>query len=140
MSINGCSTGPATDYGKLDLVDVSGIVTLDGQPLPDAVVTFEDPATGQFSYGMTDLSGYYTLQLDSQEDGVVAGEKIVRISTSRKILGLNSDEEGGSEEGGEEEGVSVSAEEIVPAKYNEQSELKANVSASETTFDFDLTP
>lgn len=133
----GCSTVPATDYGKLGLVDVSGTITLDGQPLADAVVTFEDPASGQFSFGRTDSSGAYEMQLDSEMWGVVPGEKLVRISTTRKILGLNSDEEGGSEEG-EEGPAAPRAEEAVPEKYNTKSELRVTVSESESTFDFDL--
>lgn len=134
---SGCSTVPATDYGKLGLVEVSGTITLDGQPLADAVVTFEDPTSGQFSFGKTNSSGVYELQLDSEMWGVVPGPKLVRISTTRKILGLNSDEEGGSEEG-EEGPAAPRVVEAVPEKYNTKSELQVTVSESETTFDFDL--
>lgn len=139
----GCSVAPQTDYGKLGLIDVTGVITLDGNPLPYAVVTFEDPETGQFSYGQTDESGYYEMQLDTEMSGVVPGDKVVRISTTKKILGLNSGEEGGASEGEAEEGdaepsAADTSHELVPAKYNKDSELRASVSASETTFDFDL--
>ncbi|MCA9155807.1 MAG: carboxypeptidase regulatory-like domain-containing protein, partial [Planctomycetales bacterium] len=53
--LSGCGSAGA-DYSKVDLIQVSGTVTLDGQPLPKAVVTFETP-DGQFSYAMTDSSG-----------------------------------------------------------------------------------
>ena len=134
----GCSDGPHANYGDLGLVDVSGTITLDGQPLADAVVTFEDPESGQFSYGQTDADGYYELQLDSEMEGVVPGRKIVRISTSRTILGLNSDSEGPPGEGGEEGGDGGTAAERVPEKYYQKSELTAEVSADATEFNFDL--
>ena len=37
----GCGGSIEADYSKLDLVDVSGTVTLDGQPLSGATVVFE---------------------------------------------------------------------------------------------------
>ena len=141
----GCGVAPQTDYGKLGLVDVTGVVTLDGSALPYAVVTFENPETGQFSYGQTNDSGHYQMQLDSEMAGVVPGEKLVRISTTKKVLGLNTAEEGGSSEGGEEEGegdaepsTDARTHELVPARYNKESELKVTVSDSEKTFDFEL--
>src|SRR5687767_11623739 len=81
----GCG-GPAADYSGLKLVNATGTIKLDGQPLPGAVVTSDAP-DGQFSYGLTGASGNYSLQIDSDHDGVAPGEKTVRISTTRKILG-----------------------------------------------------
>lgn len=138
--VAGCSTAPAVDYGSLGLVDVTGTVTLDGQPLEYAVITFEDPTTSQYSYGLTDAEGKYTMQLDSDQNGVMPGSKVVRISTTRKILGLNSMEEGGeeAESDGPGERRKSADEELVPEQYNSQSTLTAEVSSSQSTFDFDL--
>lgn len=129
----GCG-GPAADYSGLKLVNVTGVVKLDGQPLPNAVVTFDQP-DGQFSYGLTDASGSYSLQIDSQQKGVTPGEKIVRISTSRKILGLNATE------GGESDPARAKPKEPekVPEKYNKASELKVTVAPDKAQHDFDLT-
>ena len=56
LLLAGCSHPLATDYSKLGLVDVSGRVTLDGDPLAGATVLFEaDDQT--YSYGRTDASG-----------------------------------------------------------------------------------
>lgn len=122
------------NYRSVELVPASGTVTLDGQPLPNAVVTFED-AEGQFSYGLTDADGDYELQFDSAVSGVRPGPKTVRISTTRKILGLNTEEE----EGGEESGAKAAApKELVPEKYNRQSELTVEVTPDRTRYDFDL--
>lgn len=135
----GCSATNDIDYGSVDLVSVSGTVTLDGQPLQRAVITFEDPENGTFSFARTDSSGRYTLQFDSQMDGVIAGKKIVQISTTRNVLGLKGEE--GVEEGesSTEGGAAPKAtQEAVPACYNKESKLSLEVTSSTTTFDFDL--
>ncbi len=135
---SGCDSKPKADYSKLGLVTVSGRVTLDGQPLARAVITFDDVQDGTFSFGQTNSSGNYKLRLDSDMMGVKPGRKIVRISTSRKILGLNSSESG-SESGSDEPAEkSERAKELVPSRYNKKSELTADVSASNQTFDFEL--
>ena len=137
--LTGCSATNDIDYGSVDLVSVSGTVALDGQPLPGAVITFEDPANGTYSFARTDSGGNYTLQFDSQKDGVIPGKKIVQISTTRNVLGLKGEE--GVEEGessSEGEPAPKAAEEAVPACYNKESKLTVEVSSSNRTFDFDL--
>lgn len=137
----GCDTTPRMDYSSVGLVDAHGTVTLDGQPLPAAVVTFDSPE-GTFSYGLTDAEGRYELQFDSDMQGVAPGPKTVRISTTRKILGLNSEDEGEEGEVSEEEAATPTGgadQEKVPAKYNEKSELTVEVTADRTQYDFDLT-
>jgi hypothetical protein len=131
----GCEGAPASNYDGLGLVPVSGKITLDGQPLPNAVVTFDAP-DGQFAYGLTDANGQYSLQVDSVAKGCPPGPRVVRVSTARKILGLNSSEEGGQEGG--EGPPKPKAEERVPAKYNKDSDQKVEVSKGTTSYDFDL--
>ena len=140
LLVSGCSTAPSADYSKLDLVNVTGKINLDGTPLVGAVITFEDPETSQFSYGQSDASGRYYLRLDTNKDGVVRGKKVVRISTTRKILGLNDSEEEDEEVEADGKGAEVptKAMELVPERYNKKSELEADVSASATEFNFDL--
>lgn len=138
----GCSATNDIDYGSVNLASVSGNVMLDGKALASAVITFEDPETGNFSFARTDSSGNYTLQFDSQANGVLPGKKVVQISTTRTILGLAGEEEGGGEEEGERstEGESPSVparEEAVPACYNKESKLQLEVTGS-ATFNFDL--
>lgn len=136
----GCGgVAPTTNYGKVTLLSVSGSVTLNGKPLPAAVVTF-DAEDGQFSYGLTDSNGKFSLQFDSAKSGVTSGKKTVRISTTRKILGLNSKEESGGDDGGEGESSKTSPRptELVPARYNQKSELSVDVSSSKRHFEFPL--
>lgn len=135
LSLAGCepSTYANVDYGKAGLVDVTGTVTLDRHPLPNAVISFDAP-DGQFSFAQTDSQGKYELQFDSQMHGVTPGEKVVRITTTRRILGLNVEEEASDQEAAADAKL-----EKVPAKYNKESELKATVAPGEDqTFNFDL--
>lgn len=132
LLIIGCG-GPKTDYSLVDLVDAYGTVKLDGGPLPSAVVTFEDPEDDSFSFALTDANGNYELQFDSVKAGVKVGPKIVRISTTRKLLGLNS--KPGQENSAAAEGKLV---EQVPDRYNKESELKVDVVHGQERYDFDL--
>ncbi len=134
----GCSANNEIDYGKVKLVSVSGTVTLDGQPLAGAVISFDDPATGNFSFARTNSSGSYTLQFDSAVDGVTPGKKTVQISTVRNILGLRGEE---GEEAGEAstEGQKAEAKkEQVPECYNKKTKLEVEVTPDKSTFNFDL--
>ena len=137
----GCGgIAPTSDYSKVTLLSVSGAVTLDGKPLPEAVVTF-DAEDGQFSYGLTDSNGKFSLQFDSVKTGVTPGKKTVRISTTRKILGLNTKDESGGEDVGDEGESSKTTPrptELVPSRYNKKSELSVEVSSAKTHFDFPL--
>jgi len=141
--LHGCSS-QKTDYEQLGLVDVTGTVSVDGEPIDGAVITFEDAETGSQSYGLTDTSGSYRLWFNSEKHGIMQGEKKVMVSTTKKVLGLNADEEGGESdpEGGEgEEGANASApdQEKIPEAYTgKNSALHVWVDLSSTTIDFDL--
>jgi hypothetical protein len=144
-AFNGCSATNQMDYGKVELVSVSGTVTLDGKPLAGAVITFDNTENGTFSFARTDSSGGYTLQFDSEKNGVLVGKKTVQISTTRTVLGLAGEE--GAEEGGGGEAASGEGEastpaekkeELVPACYNKESKLTVEVTDSTSTFNFDL--
>ena len=124
------------NYDAVTLVPAHGRITLDGQPLPSAVVTFE-AADSQFSYGMTDPNGEYELQFDTVAGGVTPSAKTVRISTTRKILGLNT-EDGEGEVGATPVTKPAPGAEKVPPKYNAKSELKIEVKPDQTEYDFDL--
>ncbi len=81
-----CGAGCGGD--SYTVVPVSGKVTLDGQPLADADVTFQPKATtnlnpGPGSYGKTNARGEYTLTVVGQSrGGAVVGTHSVSISAA----------------------------------------------------------
>jgi hypothetical protein len=122
VALTGCQRD---GYGELGLVEATGTVTLDGKPLPKAKVSFEGDDK-RSAVGTTDAAGRYVLMYDSQTRGTTPGKKTVRITL------VEAGEGGGAAEG------AAALKEPIPPRYNRQSELKADVSASNKTFNFDL--
>lgn len=81
MTASGCGGDTPT------LAPVSGVVTLDGKPYPDAVVSFQPigseelPNPGRGSSGFTDANGRFVLKYDGITPGAVVGKHRVRIMT-----------------------------------------------------------
>ncbi len=111
--------------GRSDLGRVSGMVTLDGQPLPNATVIFQPDAAGPASYGLTDSQGLYTMMYDHSTRGAVIGPHTVRITTFQ---------EGDSDA----EPPIPAAPEKLPAKFNRTSELREEIRAGNNEIDFAL--
>jgi len=83
VNMLGCSDG------KLKTEPVRGIVTLDGEPLEGATVSFtpQNPGEGIASFGQTNAKGEYLLQtLAGRVDaGTLPGEYTVTISKFKSI-------------------------------------------------------
>ncbi|MEZ5943095.1 MAG: hypothetical protein R3C18_17010 [Planctomycetaceae bacterium] len=120
LLLNGCGGG---DDGPTTYT-VSGTVTLNGETLSQGDIIFR-PAdgTGQ-SYAGKVVDGAYQFECE-------AGEKKVEITSYREVPGQTREDNPG-------EVVNVT-EQIVPANYNVNSELKASISADTTENNFDLT-
>jgi hypothetical protein len=73
--------------GGANYSPVSGVVTLDGKPYPNAIVSFQPIAKGgkgnpgRGSTGLTDANGKYTLSCDDGKVGAVVGKHRIRIRT-----------------------------------------------------------
>jgi len=114
---SGCGSGGPP------LGEVTGTVTLDGKPLVGASVQF-DPGNTRPASGVTDNQGNYKLSFIPGTEGAPVGNNIVRIYPK------SSNETG--DDLPESEIVSI------PAKYNEESELTAEVTTGANKFDFAL--
>lgn len=112
LTASGC--GDVIEY-----FPVTGQVTLDGKPLPDAVVSFmPDDEGGVATLGETDGDGVYTLRQTADSSGAPVGKYTVRITTYR---------EGKPDADPPIPGVP----EEVPAEYNLRTTLSAEVEPKE---------
>jgi hypothetical protein len=73
----GCNQGPK-------LAEVTGKVTLNGEPVPNAMITFFPKFQGSPSYGVTDEKGDYFLAFSDTKRGAMIGEFDVQLET-RKV-------------------------------------------------------
>lgn len=144
----GCSTHPQADYSKLGLVEVAGVISLDGQPMPQAAIFFYQD-NGSYSYGITDQSGHYVAMFNSEKSGVIPGLKQIEISTVHSPVpgglsgGQGADAADGEDTVAEEEDPDLPAKqrrkgEKIPACYNAQGILKVSIEKSDRGLDFDL--
>ncbi|HEX7380297.1 MAG TPA: carboxypeptidase regulatory-like domain-containing protein [Pirellulales bacterium] len=102
---------------------------MDGAPLANAQVIFS-PDGGRPSTGVTDAAGKYTLTYIRDVKGAKLGAHSVRVET---VPAVTSDQAVGITPEGP-----PSAAETIPAKYNTESELRAEVKPGENTIDFSL--
>ena len=117
----GCQKTDQPPLGK-----VHGVVTLDGHPLPNAIVYFSPDGGGRVSQDMTDSKGEFDLVYIGSTLGAKTGPHSVRITTAYD--GFD-----------EATGQTVERPEVVPKRYNgTQTELKADVKPGRNTINFDL--
>ncbi len=111
--------------GGPEIARVQGTVTMDGKPLPAAVIMFV-PQKGRPSASETDANGKYTLEFSAGRKGAIPGINRVEINTARLAY--------------EKDGKQYPAvKESVPAQYNRNTELEFNVEPGKTNIaNFDL--
>jgi hypothetical protein len=115
--------------GGRKIVPVSGVVTFNGQPAKNVIVTFQpiaeskDDDPGRGSSAFTDENGHYTLVYDGEKPGALTGKHRVRISpqwVSNK---------GGADRG---EGGGVGLNYPIPPEWSDMSTREFEVPAGGT--------
>ncbi|MCE3016660.1 MAG: carboxypeptidase regulatory-like domain-containing protein [Pirellula sp.] len=108
-----------------EIARVQGTVTMDGKPLPNAIIMFV-PVGGRPSVSETDANGKYVLEFSGGRKGAIPGMNRVEINTGRLAY--------------EKDGKNYPAvKESVPAQYNRLTTLEFNVEAGKNnTADFAL--
>lgn len=128
LPFSGCGGGMSD---MPDIGQVSGVVTVDGQPKSDLMVTFQ-PESGRPSYATTDASGAYELRYNRDTPGAKIGSNLVTISTA-------TDDGDGS---GEDYGDGSDSPDAIPAKYNTlastNSEMTVEVKSGSNEFNWDV--
>jgi len=87
MWAGGCGSGGP------ELVPLTGTVTLDGEPVEGASVTFMPQFTGQPATGTTDVTGKFSLRTHPHGEGVMPGKHKVTVQ-KMEISGLLPDDQG----------------------------------------------
>ena len=151
-AISGCGIEP------LKTTEVSGNVTLDGEPVEEAMVIFVPhqivDSTNRkipISYGVTDKEGNYKLKRMGSGSGAPVGLHMVLIKKSKSGSAKSVDDERNSEILDEIEnainekmqslfaGPSARDDELIPAIYNRRSILDFDVKdESNVVADFEL--
>jgi len=133
-AILGCS-----DSKPYNTAAVSGRVTLDGQPLAGARISFmpvhtaqDGTLSGPEAYAETDTDGHYSLRTIFKERGATIGRNRVMVTTRKLEAPPEADRV---------KGVKVLTPERVPNKYStEKAALHFDVPAGGTSSaNFDLT-
>lgn len=126
VAIAGCGDG-------MGLTNVSGVVTLDGKPVPDATVTFipKGETESSPSYGTTDAGGYYSLMFSRDREGVMPGTYDVTIETEKMppsdIKAMKAD------------GLEVPEYVPVPTKYSQAGAITKQVEPDGGEINLELT-
>lgn len=107
-----------------DINSVTGVVTMDGKPLPNARVTFT-PQDGRPSYGISDESGRYELRYIRDILGAEVGQHTVAITTEYEAPPITAP-------------PMEQPPETIPPRYNRATTLTADVQAGSNEFNFDL--
>lgn len=82
LAVSACFIG-CGDSNLPPMGNVSGVVSLGGSPLPDAIVTLTPVAGGRPAQGMTDSQGAFDVSTFSIGDGAIAGEHSVVINPAK---------------------------------------------------------
>jgi len=143
---SGCGGGTdttETEYVK-NLVSVSGNVTLEGNPVPQAKVLFLpdiSQESGRMAEGYTDGQGRYQLNTPvpslnrDRTAGVLPGE--YRVVISKITMPDGSPIPQGTTEA---DAMAEGAQESIPARYSDpnNTELKVTIAAAQQDLDFEL--
>lgn len=125
LMIVGCSGGPGDTP---PIGTVSGIVLLDGKPVPNASIMFKPLSGGRVSSAVSDDQGNYTLQYRNNMPGAKVDRHRVSVWTGKEAEGFP-----------DMEGYVPPAKETIPAKYRGTSELEVDVLDGDNTIPLDLT-
>ncbi len=148
-----CGCGGSSEF---DVVPVSGVITLDGNPLEGAEVVFAPQAVkgqasvGPASVGTTDESGKYVLTTTKGDDGAVIASHTVSVKLNKiddSAISAKADQafaDNPDITAKELRDIKIKARQTMitqtplPESYNRRSILKVDISAATDSANFDL--
>lgn len=125
-----------------ELGEVEGVVTLDGKPLSNAVVTFSPQGGGPNGIAKTGTDGKYQLMTAGKLGAVLGGHKVSIIVVPEDPPPMESipSDDPRYQERMNESSATYRPPPVtpVPERYNVQTELTEQVESGSNTIDFDL--
>ncbi len=99
---------------------------VDGQPIRETQVIFQPEGDqGSPSYGFTDSNGQYELSYKRGRNGALVGWHKVSLEMDTEVVGTS--------------GEYVRRRQLIPPRYNKNSELRREVKSNEkNVFDFEI--
>ncbi len=134
LGLSGCGgLGDRPELGQ-----VSGTVTLDGQPLAGVVVVFS-PDQGRPSRGKTNQDGQFELSYLHKTPGAKVGRHRVEIAPNEEGEEEDAEETlNGGEETTDAQTPRKNRPVKIPARYNTKTELEADVQPGLNQYNFRL--
>jgi hypothetical protein len=130
--------------GGPKLAPVTGVVKLDGTPKSKLLVTFTPAAGGIAGVGQTNEKGEFTINTNGKK-GAVLGEHKVSVTTihdAPETAKASSSAPSGGDAYMNQARIAPTEfklpKELVPDRYNKNTELVRQVESSKNEFDFDL--
>lgn len=142
LSISLCLGSVFLGCSDQGMLPVEGTITLDGEPLAGAAISFVPAEGGRPSSGQTDDQGHFTLASYTANDGVPPGEykvTVVKLDARRQAQAAPVEE--GSEEGEKLMGNTEQAVKfLTPMKYSTSAttDLRVEVTANMEPVQIDL--
>ena len=132
VSLAGCYSA---GRGQPQTVQAEGVVTLDGQPVEGATVTFSPVGETRAAVGKTDAQGKFRLAISSSLQGAMPGEYHVSIAKERTEGVMTPEEAQAYFERTGQPPPSPTVIDELPAQYKNPatSGLKATVDAGGST-------
>jgi hypothetical protein len=134
--LSGCQQGKG-----LKTEFVTGVVTLDGVPLPEATITFSPVAEGEMASGFSDDKGSYKLSSSNgdAEKGALAGEYVVTVSKV-EVTTYDENDPKAPRDPLTGRGVTSSQKQLLPDKYRSASTspLKVEVKSGKNTINLEV--
>ena len=127
--------GCGNSSDRPELGQVTGTITLDGEPLRGIAVVFY-PENGRPARGKTNDEGKYELTYIRETKGTKLGPNRVEVAPDEE--GEEDAEESADGEAPAKPKAGPGAKPKIPARYNTKTELKVDVKPGENVFDFQL--
>lgn len=130
--------------GGPPLGTVTGTVTMDGEKLPDAIVSFVPEAGGRASVATTDSNGQYRLAYIDRPGALIGTHKISVTSTAKVEseipTDISSDDPRYAQmQSRKSDYNNAVTKESIPAVYNTKTQLVREVTSGDNVIDLQLT-